>query len=411
MFTQSVFSVAYQMPDHNDNALSQDSPDISLQVIKEESFFHREWTDAQAAIKKFVLKHKNPNAIIMEANFLNTARLFWNFYTKFLLSVLNAIKVPDANQIKNTLDWPSELFEFLGVAVFVVRFLAHLIEILSLANDKEKFLEALSARGLLMVRDLAWATINLFINYGKYFSVDLKDAFISLFDFSIRVTGVLSVAGLLFDITINLVQWLCIDRLKYNRDRKELESKADTEGLAELKIAWQQKQFRNICVLMVLSVTVIGVSAALILTGGLALPICNAAVFLAVAFSRTIDSFTHFQKSRQVLRLNDSEDNKELYKQSRNTLALNIVKNVVIPALVIGVCVASWQAALVCVAVFLLFNIAKKMTHHFFKPAPLLADLKTRPSQEVSQEANNAVVDNVIDVDPGLEVGLEPLAI
>ncbi len=367
MYTQSVFSVAYQMPDHNDHKISPDDS-LTFVVLSKKSFLRNEWTDAQAAIKKFVIQHNNPAVVIAEVSILNAGRLFWLFYSKLLFSIFTVINVRDANDVKSTLESSNFIFEYLSVGLFFIRFFAAMVDILRNVHDKEKFLEALSVRGIFMLRDLIRTTINLFSNFGKYFGVDLKDMFIDLFDSSIRVTGVLNVAALLFDMATTLIQWLCIDRLKYKRQCIELAH--DAEALAIIEKNWQQKTIRNIFILTLLGVTVIGVSASLILTGGLAAPICNAVIFLAVSFSRTSESFVKLMQAKNNIAVNNNDENKKTYQDARNTLVVNIAKNVLLPVLVMGVCIAAWEAALVCLGVLLLLNVGKKMAHHFFKPPP-----------------------------------------
>jgi hypothetical protein len=390
------------MSDPNEQKLARDlapkDSTLNISVFKR-SFFQHEWARAKSEFTKFLIKQKEPSVLLAEVSLLHTARLFWINFCKTLFSIMAVVKTTDGSSIKNTLEEANFIFEFLSVAIFVFRFLVNLVDALSQSKNKKQLVAAWSSLGLFMIRDLAWATANLFSSYGKYFGFDLKDVMVTLFDLTIPVTGIINVAALLFETAIFMIQWLGIDRVKHNKLCKELPK--DSVALLELQENWQQKKIKNLCILFILSITIVGVTASLIFSGGLALPICNAVVFLAVSLSRTIVPFLHYKKTKETFQNNMTDNNKDKYEQSRNAFGVNMIKKVMIPTIFILVCAASWQAAITCIAAYMLFQTSVKAYHHFFKPQTPKSSL-LEPSANMHKELSSNAIVKTVEIDPYL---------
>lgn len=329
----------------------------------------------------------------------NLARIYWYFCRTMNTLTLNFSreagiidklaklldKEIDVDKIIGTLETPNEIFRFLSIGFFAIRFIINSTLILKhtfFPGEGEedlvwwkRFFESLFRYHIDMLNDGVWFLVNLFTNYNKVFHI------------AAPVAGWMVAGFMFFDFCLIMYRRFWAEReylakrAQYSLEQehfKKLMNNANlsdaerkqyekhyqvlTEQLKELEIEWKTTNatfwFYGTAALLLMA----GFSASMVLTPAIAVIGCYMACTLAVAMYLSGGAYSRYKKASLVLeqaRMDGKNDNIALreYQAARNDFIFTMVENALIPSLLILTYAICWQAALVLTAVYIGYKL------------------------------------------------------
>lgn len=340
-----------------------------------------------------------------KVGFLNVCRIYWTFCRLTLTSAfelskdtqilekLNKIlgKQIDIDKIIKTLEAPNAVFRALSVGFFVARFIMNAGMVLKhtffpTENEKdlsnwERFSDEIAKRYPDFLNDTVWAVVNGLTNYAAYFHI------------AAPVAGWITAGFLVFDVGLLLwrrhlaeqeyltkkSQYLnelhyyqrelakCLDLEK--RALLEEQCKVVHEQMTELEIIWKTKSQTYLFNATAALLLATGFAASMLFTPAILVVGAYAVCTLGVAMYLSDGAFSQYRE--KALRLEQAEiENKNVnaalaeYQAVRNEFIFTMVKNAVIPGLLIATFAICWQAALVLTAVYLAYELYRAYDKH-----------------------------------------------
>lgn len=348
---------------------------------------------------------------------LNIYRIYWAFCRIALTNTLILMrdkgwierlgtmlnKHIDVKKIIAVLEKPAEAFRAMSVAFFAIRFLFNFTMMFKhglfpseqeeILTTKERFLAEAKKRLPDFMNDIVWGTVNLLSNYAPALHI------------AAPVAGWLTGGFLFFDVALLLVRRQLakndydIKKAQYQHELFELGYRGEQAALVhqqlkELEISWQTTSgtflFNASAALLLAS----GFCASLLLGPGSGLLIAYVACVLAVAMYLSDAEYGQYKESKlrlQEARLDGRGDAQELeaYRAARNEFIYTLMKNAIIPGLLIATFAICWQAALVLTVVVLSYELWRAYTRY----------KANQPGQETPDERPDASNDAMLPED------------
>ena len=331
-------------------------------------------------------------------------RIFGTFATLVLKYSWDLCNVDLASTSTDYMAVQSDIFHGLSVALPFLRLIINAKHVIQ--HHDEMTSREMRARGFQIFEDLLWGLVNLFTNYSK--QLGLLNGQASLFSIipSLPIADLVTVGFLAYDIARNFIEWAFIERPTYVANILALDKrirglKADnSSGINDFEIKVAEAQLIDIkaqkiqklaaigFAVIAASFVAAGFAASMFFSGGLALPLCYAAVALGMALYKSADSFGDvvgehkriglWARKLPTQNIGDAEkaQNKEVlqfHEKKRNDAALQFVNglkdNILIPGLMITGMALSWQISLVVVAAVVVAMMALKIHNNFKQQA------------------------------------------
>jgi hypothetical protein len=212
--------------------------------------------DKTAYIKNTILKI---SPIKEGTGLLHLNRIYWTFFRITLGYSLVETQIPDAAAIKQFISIPNEACNVGSAGLLYFRFLINVSLIAKHVHFsklfqgtkgrtefKEELYDELDKRGVQMMNDIVWGTVNLLTNFDASSQsligqvIDMGSVSLPFVNASpIPVASIVTAAFLLFDVALNTYQWRYRDLPKYKRDKARLENELNG---ACIEIGNQTKQ-------------------------------------------------------------------------------------------------------------------------------------------------------------------------
>ncbi|MBN9228696.1 MULTISPECIES: hypothetical protein [Legionella] len=368
--------------------------------------------------------------------YANLCRVYWVFCrltltTGFtlakelqILEKLDAIlgTHTDAQKIIDFIKAPNGVLNYFSVGLFLMRFaidFGHLVRhtwFPTEAEEKDKttalerFKFELYKRHCNFANDLVWATVNFITNFNHITHIPDPTA------------GIITAIFLGFDVCMTLYkchlakQEYLTKKEQYDNELRELKKHPEKfKGLdieqhkkmlelqlKELEIGWQTKQATFYFTAAAAALLMLGFTASLLFTGpGIAVA-CFFVCTLAVAMYLSSDAYSKLQE--KSLRLDDAKSTgKDLqfalkeYEAAYNDFIFTMVKNTVMPTLIIATFAVCWPAAIVLTALYLGYEIYHAYDQHKSKKEAQLA-------LEKPDEDGSIIEGTVVYKDEAIEV-------
>lgn len=342
---------------------------------------------------------------------LNVYRIYWIFCrltltTGFaiardahLIDELNRLFDLQINvdNIIQTMEAPNAILRVFSVGFFAARFMINagmLVKHVLVPSKKEqsksmteRFTSELWKRHADLLNDIVWGTVNGLSNYAEVFHI------------SAPVAGWLTAGFLLFDVSLLLWRRKLLEDdyllkkaelradLRYWQDRLEKDGspaskahyKVVLEQLTELEITWNSTSSTYLFNVAAACCLALGFSASMLLTPAIFVMASYALCSIGVAMYLSADTFGRFRESSLRLEQanvdNAGESNEKNtlinykntladYEANRNEFIYTMVKNIVLPGLLITTLAVCWQAALVMTAMYLLSELLRTYLKH-----------------------------------------------
>ncbi|WP_133128081.1 hypothetical protein [Legionella nagasakiensis] len=306
----------------------------------------------------------------------------------------------DIGDMLSTLDKPAGVFNMLSVGVFAARFAINIGMILKhtfFPSDaekslslKERFSQELSKRHCDLLNDMVWGVVNGLTNYSMYFNI------------SAPVANWITAGFLLFDVSLLFYRrWLAEQDylLKKEQYLHEKASYADDrercqlldEQLAELDIHWQATNttyWFNISAAVLLMT---GFSASLLLASPVAVPACFFVCVIGIAMYISADAYGKYHEKSLLLQRaeqtgKDSSHALHEMEEARSAFMMSMVKNTVMPLLIMATFAVSWPAAIVLTVLFIGYECGKGYFNQPSKPA-LPSPIVEKKEEGIEEEA------------------------
>lgn len=377
--------------------------------IKKQSFFSYLGQSILDELRDLISTPKHLSKSKNKIALLNACRIYWIF-DKLVISnslilaeqarwieQINRIfnKTIDIDKIIKTMEVPAEIFRALSIGFFVARFIINAMLILKhtfLPSKKEKdmtlsqrFTHELWKRHPELLNDVFWAFANTAGNYAAYFHI------------AAPIAGGITAVGLVFDI--GLLMWRrevaekeylaksaqYTQELNHYRDQinntndliliKDYQARYNlTERqLVELTINWQATNstfWFNITAALLLAT---GFTAAMIVTPGVFVIAGYALCLFGVAMYLSAGSYSNYKEKSLRLehaKLNEENDLKQTnaqYIAARNDYMFTMVKNVILPTVIIATLIVCWEAALFVCTAYLVFELYRAYSNYLQK--------------------------------------------
>lgn len=290
-----------------------------------------------------------------------------------------------AGSMISNLDKTAGVLNVLSVGVFAVRFainagmlLKHTVipgEEEKTLPLKERFKQELSKRHCDMLNDLGWGTVNGITNYAAYFKLSAPAA------------GWIMAGFIPLDLSLFFYRYYLAERtysLKKADYQTELNATQDPERrrilnaqMDELEFNWRATKATHWFNVTADLLLILGFTASLLFAMPAALPVSFFICVIGISMLISANLFGDYrEKSLRLAQLENSQDattnalKDALQEKSkaRETLLLSLVKNALIPALIMAVFAVSWPAAVVLTVLF----ISYECTKGYFKSGPEL---------------------------------------
>lgn len=338
------------------------------------------------------------------AGIVHVERISWTFFRLTLTAfVAQTLAAAEAAMIKDAVNLhvgdyniSIEICNALSVGLLAFRFFGNLAELSKHTKDWDSFKNELEKRIYYLLNDSAWMVINLITNYNRWFTMPgfdmTKDVF--LFGQNLPIASIVTSAFLLFDVLVLTFQWFAVERPQFEMNKARLDEEkkyldeelqeAQWEGTSEVEIrkrlAINKKEKDALEInriqasaamgfnILAASLLVVGFTASMFFSGGMALPIMYAVVLLGCGFYHCANGFGKLVAAQaKVQQVHENKGTKAEEKEAKEarTKALKefgktLVKHIVIPGLVIAVCAVCWQAALAIVLAYAAFMLIGK---------------------------------------------------
>lgn len=298
---------------------------------------------------------------------------------------------------------PAGILNVLSVGFFAARLLINSAMILKHTfypskkeqdiTNWERFVRELSLRQYQLGNDLVWGTVNLLTN------------FTFVLQLSAPVASWLTSGFLVFDAAWLLVQWVRslkeyqIKRDQYLQEKQELLTGGVSEKdvkiqllmhqLQALEVEWTEKSASWLFCVGAAAFLLAGFTATLLLTTPAAIPLFYLVCTLAVAMYFSAGQFAEHQKQSCLLQQCQANNGgvalvtqqQEKQQQARNEFIIAMIKNTVMPLLIVTTFAICWQAALVLTVLYIGYECSKKYREDKpLKPAAPIEELPAAAS-------------------------------
>lgn len=293
----------------------------------------------------------------------------------------------DADRIIKAMQAPNNILRVFSVGFFAARFIMNagmLLKHTLMPSKNEstktmlaRFTSELWKRHPDFLNDLVWGTVNGLTNYAEVFHI------------SAPVAGWLTAGFLVFDVCLllwrrKLLQdeyWLkqaqLRDDLRYWQDMLDNNPasaearehcKLLVEELTELDITWNSTSATYLFNVLAAGLLAAGFTVSMMVTGGYVVA-AYAICLVGVAMYLSADSFGSYREASLRLGMAEmnNEDSKKLfaeYQNARDEFILTMVKNIVLPGLLVTTLAICWEAALVMAAVYMLYELWNTYQKH-----------------------------------------------
>ncbi|KTD42806.1 hypothetical protein [Legionella parisiensis] len=297
----------------------------------------------------------------------------------------------DADKIIDTLKAPNGVLNYFSVGLFLVRFLIDaglLVRHTWFPTEEEKkdkttalerFKFELYKRHCNFANDLVWATVNFLTNFNHITHIPDPTA------------GVITAVFLGFDVCMTLYKCYLAKReyltkkTQYEQEIEDYRNKdlfkhlsqkeREThiamleEQILELKINWRTKEVTFYFNAAAAALLMFGFSASLLLTGPGVAIVCFFACTIAVAMYLSSDAYTKYQEKGYRLELGhlkgkELEKARQEYNAAYNDFVFTMIKNTVIPTLLIATYAVCWPAAIALTVLYIGYEIYHSYDQH-----------------------------------------------
>lgn len=365
----------------------------------EDAFFTRV---GKAISQDLVEMAKTPTQVSKlrdKVGFYNIVRIYWVFCrltftnslrllrdVKILELLENAIgKNIDVDAVVETLEAPNSIFRAFSVGFFLARLILNgLVAAKHMAGSskeertlpfKERFVLEMYKRHPVFLNDVVWAVVNGVTNYAQVFHI------------SAAAAGWITAGFMVFDFALILwrrhlaEQEYLAKKAQYTAELAHCEHHRDmeryalvVEQLKNLEIHWQAKNstflFNATAALMLGA----GFSASMLFTSPVLIVLSYAVCMVAVAMYLSDGAYNNYKE--KSLRLQQMQVEQQLeqaheknivgedlarvlkeYQAARNEFIFTMIKNTVMPTLILATFAVCWQAALVLIAVYAAYEL------------------------------------------------------
>jgi hypothetical protein len=295
----------------------------------------------------------------------------------------------------------ANVFNVLSVGVFVARFIINaglLIKHTFFPTDEERALSAkarfyqeLSLRHCQMLNDVVWGSINLLTNYSYFFHI------------SAPVANGLTIGFLCFDAALLLYRHRLAEKeylykkAQYLGEKKNHEALMNgvslsiedmknhqkhcnmlDEQLEELERHWKATSATFLFNVAAAVLLFCGFSASLLL-GSVAAPICFLICTIAVAMYLSDGVYKKYKEKSLLLQKQELDNGDTSHallelQSARNDFIISMLKNIIVPMLIVTVFAVCWEAALLLTVIYVGYECTKG---YFNKKAPPIAVLNS----------------------------------
>ncbi|MGM9454336.1 hypothetical protein ACTAZI_13495 [Legionella bozemanae] len=336
----------------------------------------------------------------------NLCRVYWVFCRLTLVSGFTLAKEThflekldkilgthtDADKIIDTLKAPNGVLNYFSVGLFLFRFAIDfglLIRHTFFPKNGEgnntpeeiwaRFKFELYKRHCNFANDLVWATVNFLTNFNHITHIPDPTA------------GVITAAFLGFDVCMTLYKCYLAKReylakkTQYEKEIEDYRNKAlfthlmqkerDAhiamleKQIIELEINWRTKEVTFYFNAAAAALLMFGFSASLLFTGPAIPVVCFFACTIAVAMYLSSDAYSKYQEKGYRLELGhlkgkELEKARQEYEAARNDFYFTLVKNAVIPTLLIATYTVCWPAAIALTVLYMGYEIYHAYDQH-----------------------------------------------
>ncbi|WP_233590526.1 hypothetical protein [Legionella qingyii] len=336
--------------------------------------------------------------------YANLCRVYWVFCRLTLVSGLSFAKDmhliehldsilgthTDVGQIIDFLNAPNGVLKYFSVGLFLMRFAidaGYLVEHTCFPTEEEekngttayeRFKFELYKRHCNFANDLVWATINFLTNFNHITHIPDPTA------------GVITCVFLGFDVCMTLYkchlakQEYLAKKAQYEQEMEDylnhpekFPGMTDKQRLAhasmlqqqlkELEINWRTKESTFYFVAAAATLLMMGFGASLLFTGpGIAVA-CFFVCTFAVAMYLSSDAYSKYQE--KSIRLEEATDKEYAaalieYEAARNDFIFTMIKNTVMPTLLIAAYATCWPAAIALTVLYIGYEIYHAYDQH-----------------------------------------------
>jgi hypothetical protein len=331
-------------------------------------------------------------------SFLNMCRIYWAFCRVTLTSALLLARegrwvdqlnrllsknINVDNIIKN-LEAPNGVFRALSVGFFAMRFFinaAMLVKHTFFPSKQEKsltrwerFCLEMRKRHADFLNDVVWGVVNGVTNYNSFFHI------------SAPVAGWVTVGFLVFDVCLLLwrrylaKQEYLTKKSQYLMELHDYETRLARMAnwdeydhcvkqcqllrrqLNELELTWKTKNATFWFNILAAALLATGFAASMIFAPGVMMIASYALCVIAVSMYLSDAAYSQYKEKSLILeqaQLTNQDTRQALaaYQAARNEFIYTLVKNAILPGLVILTFAVSWQAGLVLTAIYIAYEL------------------------------------------------------
>lgn len=370
----------------------------------EKQFINSLYDNFLSSIKSLVALPQHLAQIRDNAAFINICRIYWAFTRLTLtqgLRVANDLSLlekldkilgthTNAEQIISVFEAPLGAINYLSVGFFLGRFIVEAglllkhtffpseLEQRASTSPLERFKYEFYKRHCNFVNDLVWGTVNFLTNLNHLSGIPGP------------VAGYLTAGFLGFDVgmalykcylakqdylekktqfTQELAAWLDPAASPLSNENRLLHIDMLQRQLTELEISWRTKQAAFYFNAAAATLLMSGFTASLLLCSPVLITGAYFICTVAMAMYLSANSFAQFKEKglyleqRQLTGANNVIALRE-YEQARNEFIVTMIKNSVVPLVLIGTFAICWPAALVLTAMYLGFEGMQAYNKH-----------------------------------------------
>ncbi|HHF0527806.1 TPA: hypothetical protein ACU929_000779, partial [Legionella anisa] len=339
--------------------------------------------------------------------YANLCRVYWVFCRLTLVSGFSLAKEThflekldkilgthtDADKIIERLKAPNGVLNYFSVGLFLIRFAidaGYLVQHTFFPTEEEKkdkttrlerFKFELYKRHCNFANDLVWATVNFLTNFNHITHIPDPTA------------GIITAAFLGFDVCLTLYKCYLakreylVKKAQYEQEIEDYRNKALFTHLSqkerdlhiemlekqilELEINWRTKEATFYFNAAAAALLMLGFSASLLFTGpGIAIT-CFFVCTVAVAMYLSSDAYAKYQE--KSLRLECAQGKEDYaaalkeYDAAYNDFVFTMIKNTVMPTLLIATYAVCWPAAIALTVLYIGYEIYHANDQHSSK--------------------------------------------
>lgn len=396
---------------------------------KEEEFIASLKSYLSSSLRNLLTSPAHLSQIRDYVAYSNLCRVYWVFCRLTLVSGFSLAKDlgfidkldeilgthTDVDKIINGIKAPNGVLNYFSVGLFLIRFIidaGYLIQHTFFPKEDEKydketgleisaysrFKSELYKRHCNFANDLVWATVNFLTNFNHITHIPDPTA------------GAITAVFLGFDVCMALYkchlakQEYLIHRKRYEKEMEDLNDPTKFPGmtaeerllqikilqgqLKELEIDWQTKEGTFYFVAAAASLLMLGFTASLLFTGpGIAVA-CFFVCTIAVAMYLSSGAYSKMQE--KSLRLEYAKDEEYVvalaeYEAARNDFIFTMIKNTIMPTLLIATWATCWPAGIVLTALYIAYEMYHASEQHESKKEVARLALKS-PVEEYNDE-------------------------